>query len=54
MRYLDANKEDYLKMGRGKIKGDRKLGREEVKKIEEKINNHTRMLTKFFNIGESR
>ena len=53
MRYLDANKEDYLKMGSGKIKGDRKVGREEVKKIEEKINNHTRMLTKVFNMGES-
>ena len=48
-----ANKEKYLKMGMSKIKEDRELKRPEIKKIEERINNHTRMLTKVFNIGES-
>ena len=48
-----ANKEDYLKMGQRKIAEDRKLDRAEIKKIEEKINDHTRMLTKIFNIGEN-
>ena len=45
-KLMIANKEDYLKMGKSKIAEDKKLD------IEEKINNHTRILTKIFNIGE--
>ena len=48
-----CDKEEYLKMGKSKIVEDRKLERGEIKKIEEKINDHTRMITKIFNIGES-
>ena len=52
-KMMVASKEEYLKMGKSKIAEDRKLNRAEIKKIEENINNHTRMISKIFNIGES-
>ena len=48
-----VNNEECLKMGRTKKTEDRKMDRVDIKKIEEKINDNTRMLTKVFNIGES-
>ena len=41
-----------MKMGRGKIENDKKIDRPQIKAVEEKINNHTRILTKIFNKGE--
>ena len=52
-KLMIIKKEDYLKMGKNKIAEDKKLNRAEIKNIEEKINNHTRILTKIFNIGEN-
>ena len=45
-------KEDYLKMGNKANQLDRKIERKELKRIESKINDHTRMLVKIFNMGE--
>ena len=45
-------KEEYLKIGLSKIEKDRKLTRTEIKKNEEKINSHTRMILKIVNAGE--
>ena len=52
-KMMVSDKEEYLKMGKGKIESDRKLDRADIRKIEERINNHTRILTKIFNISES-
>ena len=39
-------------MGKGKIEIDKKIDRSQINAVEEKINDHTRMLTKIFNLGE--
>ena len=39
-------------MGKGKIEIDKKIDKSQINAVEEKINNHTRMLTKIFNMGE--
>ena len=46
-------KEKYLQMGIKKIVKDKKVDRQEIKKIEERINAHTRMILKILNAGET-
>ena len=46
-------KEEYLRMGMKQNGKDKKLTRKEVQKIEKRLDDHTRMLSKIMNIGES-
>ena len=46
-------KEKYLQMGMKKIERDKKMNRQEIKKNEERINAHTRMILKVLNAGET-
>ena len=50
---LAMKKEEYLEMGRSSNSKDRKVVRQEIKDIEKRINDHTRMLCKVFNAGEN-
>ena len=52
-RLIAMRKEEYLRMGLRQNGQDKKLTRKEILKIEESINDHTRMLSKAMNIGES-
>ena len=52
-RLIAMEKAEYLKMGMKQNGLDKKLTRKEVQKIEEKLNDHTRMLAKAMNMGES-
>ena len=51
-KLLVMKKEDYIRMGIKNNEEDREMTRKEVKEVEKSINEHTRMLTKVFNIGE--
>ena len=46
-------KEKYLSIGNKGNKIDKPLTRKEVKRIEKKLNDHTRMICKLLNSGES-
>ena len=46
-------REDYLKIGETDCKEDKLLSRTYVKRIQKKMNEHVRMLSKSFNIGEN-
>ena len=47
------DKSEYLKIGVKGVGKDKKITREEVKKIEERVNDHTRFWIKMTNIGEN-
>ena len=47
-----VSRESYLKMGINGNKADKEVKREEVKKVEKCINDHTRMICKLVNAGE--
>ena len=52
-RLVAMKKKDYLMMGTKQNGKDRKISRKELLKIEEALNDHTRMLSKAMNIGEN-
>ena len=47
------SREKYLEMGRKESQADKKIERGDFKKIEKSINDHTRMICKILNAGES-
>ena len=48
-----VSKERYLQMGLRDSAKDKKIGRDELRSIEKKLNDHTRMLLKVVNAGEA-
>ena len=52
-KLMAMKKEDYLKFGIKGVGGNRKVDRKEAKKIERKINDHTRFWIKMTNLGEN-
>ena len=52
-KLMAMKKEDYLKFGIKGVGSDRKVDRNEAKKIERKINDHTRFWIKMTNLGEN-
>ena len=52
-KLMAMRKEDYLQFGIKGVGNDRKVDREEARKIERQINNHTRFWIKMVNMGEN-
>ena len=52
-KIMAMDKREYLKIGVKGVGKDKKITREEVKKIEERVNDHTRFWIKMTNIGEN-
>ena len=52
-KLMAMKKEDYLKLGIIGVGRDRKVDRNEAKRIEKKINPHTKFWIKMTNLGEN-
>ena len=48
------SRKKYLEMGSNESKADKEIDRDALKKIEKKINDHTRIICKIVNAGEAR